>query len=148
MMPTSLGDTPEAPEQKIAFDLVRRALPVAPVWLLVCAAVAGGDGAASAGFGLVLVLCNFLLAGVILGWAARISVGLLMGASLFGYLIRLGLIFVAVLLVKDESWVSLPVLGVTIIVAHLGLLAWELRFVSASLAFPSLKPNHAPGSNA
>jgi hypothetical protein len=28
----------------------------------------------------------------------------------------------------------------TIIVTHLGLLVWEMRFVAASLAFPGLKP--------
>jgi hypothetical protein len=31
-------------------------------------------------------------------------------------------------------------LGITIIVTHLGLLFWEMKFVSASLAFPGLKP--------
>jgi hypothetical protein len=28
----------------------------------------------------------------------------------------------------------------TIVVAHVGLLFWELRYVSMSLAFPGLKP--------
>ena len=41
---------------------------------------------------------------------------------LFGYLIRLGLIFLAVYLVRDAAWISLPALGATIIVTHLGLL--------------------------
>ncbi|MEY4224878.1 MAG: hypothetical protein RIS33_1812, partial [Actinomycetota bacterium] len=31
-------------------------------------------------------------------------------------------------------------LGFTIIVTHLGLLVWEMRYVAASLAFPALKP--------
>ena len=31
-------------------------------------------------------------------------------------------------------------LGITVLVTHLGLLFWELRYVSASLAFPGLKP--------
>jgi hypothetical protein len=31
---------------------------------------------------------------------------------------------------------------VTLLVTHLGLLFWELRYVSASLAFPALKPGH------
>lgn len=30
--------------------------------------------------------------------------------------------------------------GVTIVVAHLGLLFWETKYISASLAFPALKP--------
>jgi len=42
--------------------------------------------------------------------------------------------------VKDMGWVHLPVLGITLIVTHLGLLFWETRYVSASLAFPTLKP--------
>ena len=72
--------------------------------------------------------------------AARISLGLMMGATLFGYLIRLGLIFLAVYLVKDASWISLPALGATIIVTHLGLLFWEMKYVAISLAAPGLKP--------
>ena len=59
---------------------------------------------------------------------------------LFGYLIRLGLIFLAVWLVKDASWISLPALGSTIIVTHLGLLFWEMKYVALSLAHPGLKP--------
>ena len=59
----------------------------------------------------------------IIAVTARISLGLMMGAVLFGYLIRLGLILVAVLLVKDASWISRPALGTAIIVTHLGLLA-------------------------
>ena len=61
-------------------------------------------------------------------------------AVLFGYLLRLGVIFLAVILVKDAGWVSLPALGFTIIITHLGLLFWELRHVSATLAYPGLKP--------
>ena len=64
-----------------------------------------------------------------------------MGVSLFGFVLRLALIAVAVLLVKDRSWVEPVPLGVTLVVAHLGLLFWETKFVSASLAFPGLKPS-------
>jgi hypothetical protein len=64
----------------------------------------------------------------------------MMGAVLFGYLARLGLIFLAVLLVRDASWISLAALGTTIIVTHLGLLLWELKYVALSLAHPGLKP--------
>jgi len=43
-------------------------------------------------------------------------------------------------LVKDAGWISLPALGATIIVTHLGLLVWELRYVALSLAYPGRKP--------
>ena len=88
-----------------------------------------------------LILINFVVAAALLGWAARISLGLLMGVCLFGFLIRMALITVAVLLVLDQPWVAPVPLGVTLIVTHLGLLFWETKFVSASLAFPGLKPS-------
>ena len=78
---------------------------------------------------------------LILGWAAPISLPLLMGAVLGGYVLRLGLIFLAVFLVRDASWFEKLPLGLTIIVTHLVLLIWELRYVSASLAYPGLKPS-------
>ena len=91
-----------------------------------------------------MVCLNFALAAALLSWTARISLGLMMGAALFGYLLRLGLVFLAVWLVVDQPWVDVVPLGLTLIITHLGLLAWELRYVSASLAFPGLKPGEPP----
>ena len=56
------------------------------------------------------------------------------------YLARLALITAGVLAVHNQSWVSIVPLGLTIIVSQLGRLIWETRYVSASLAFPGLKP--------
>jgi len=42
--------------------------------------------------------------------------------------------------VKDASWISFPALGSTIIVTHLGLLFWEMKYVALSLSHPGLKP--------
>ena len=141
-MPETLTTRLEGPavEQELARDMVKRALPMAPVALLLCGLLWGFDGALSSAYALLLVLVNFVLAAALLSWSARISLTLMMGAALGGYLIRLGLILLAVLAVKDASWVELWPLGLTIIVSHLGLLFWETRYVSASLAFPGLKP--------
>jgi hypothetical protein len=127
-------------EVHISTDMIKRGLIVAPVMIAVCGVIWGGDGAWSSAYGIALVLANFAIAAAIITSAARISLGLLMGATLFGYLIRLGLIFLAVYLVKDASWISLPALGATIIVTHLGLLFWEMKYVAISLAHPGLKP--------
>ena len=132
-----------APERQVARDIVRRGLLVAPLLILACGAIWGLVGAASSAYAIVLVLANFLLAAFLITWSARISLGVLMGAVLFGYLLRLGLIFLAVYVVKDASWVERLPLGFTIIVTHLGLLVWELRYVSATLAYPGLKPARA-----
>ena len=90
-----------------------------------------------------LVLVNFALSAGIVAVTARISMGLMMGGVLFGYLLRLALILVAVLAVRHAGWISLPALGATIIVTHLGLLVWELKYVALSLAHPGLKPTRS-----
>lgn len=129
-----------AVEREVALDMVKRGLPFIPAVLLVAALFRGVDGAASAGYGIALVMVNFLGAAALLSVAARHSLALLAAAALGGYVIRLALITAAVLLVKDAAWVDMVSLGFTIIVTHLGLLFWEMRFVSASLAFPGVKP--------
>ncbi|MFV0259205.1 MAG: ATP synthase subunit I [Acidimicrobiales bacterium] len=126
----------------VAVDMVRRALWVLPIGLILGAVAAGGAGVASVLYGVVIVLVNFLLSAFLLAWASRISFSLVAAAALGGYTIRLGLVFLAVWLVRDASWVRFVPLGITIIATHLGLLLWELRYVSASFAHPGLKPQN------
>jgi ATP synthase I chain len=129
-----------APEVSISRDMIKRGLIAAPIIIAICGVIWGGDGAWSSAYGIAIVLANFAIAAAIIAMVAKISIALLMGATLFGYLIRLGLIFLAVWVVTDASWISLPALGATIIVTHLGLLFWELKYVALSLAHPGLKP--------
>ncbi len=129
-----------APEAQVARDMFRRAIPAAPALVLLCAAMWSVEGAISSAYGIAIVLGNLVLSAAMLAWAARVSLALLMAAAMFGFLLRLGLIFAAVLVVREAWWMSLPALGLTLIVAHLGLLFWELRYVSMSLAHPGLKP--------
>lgn len=129
-----------APETQVAKDMVRRSLPFVPVLLLLGVLIGGVDGAASALYAVAIVLANFALSAALLAWAARISLGLLMGVALFGFLVRLGLIFLAVLAFANASWMDFWALGVVLIVTHLGLLFWEMRYVSLSLAHPGLRP--------
>ena len=129
-----------APEVDIAHDLARRALPVAPAAVLACGLLWGIDGALSAAYALVLVVANFLAAAALMARAARISVAMLMAAVLGGYLLRLGLLTAAVFAVRDAGWVEMVPLGLTLVATHLGLLVWEARRVSVTLAFPGLKP--------
>lgn len=129
-----------APEVAVSRDIIKRGLIVAPVLVGICWLIWGSRGAWSSSYAIAIVLVNFALAAGLVAATARISLGLMMGAVLFGYLVRLGLILLAVLLVKDAGWISLPALGATIIVTHLGLLLWEMKYVAMSLAHPGLKP--------
>jgi len=129
-----------SPEVDIATDMVRRALPVAPILVLICGLIWGIDGALSSAFGIGIVLVNFMVTAAVLSWSARISPTMLMAATLGGFIVRMALIVGAVMLVKGTSWASLVPLLLTVLVTHLGLLIWETRYVSMSLAFPGLKP--------
>lgn len=132
-----------SPAASVAIDMVKRGLPLLPVGMVLGAVFAELAGALSVAFAMVLVLVNFVLSAALLGWASRISFAMVATVALGGYVARLGLIFLAVWLVKDMSWVAMVPLGVTIIVTHLGLLFWEMRHVSASMANPGLKPKIA-----
>ena len=135
------------PESDIARDMAKRLAMVSPIVLIVCGLIWGANGVSSSAFALVLVALNFLAAAGLMTWGARISPEALMGAVLFGYILRLAVITVAVLLVKDFSWVEIVPLGITLAVAHLGILIWETRYVSGSLAYPGLKPKPQKNSS-
>jgi hypothetical protein len=135
-----MGEELVVPERAIAQDLFRRGLVLAPVLVAACAVFAGRAGALTAAYALVIVLANFLASAALLAWAAPQSPTVLMGAALGGFLGRMVVVGTAVWAVSDVSWINIKLLAVTVLLTHLGLLAWETRYVSASLAFPGLKP--------
>ena len=139
MMTESIPEVPPV-ERIIAFDMVRRSVPFVVAAALTSWVFLGPHPALSVVYGMALVLVNLVLSACALAWAAKRSLGLLMGVSLFGYILRLGLITVAVLAVRQQSWVEIVPLGITIIITHLGLLIWELRFASISFTFPGVMP--------
>ena len=129
-----------SPALEIARDLVKRGLYLVPVGIAVGAAIGGASGVASVLYGLALALGNFVLAAALIGWGARISAAAMGAAAMFGFLIRLSLVFAAFFVFRNAGWMNPVAFGITVIVTHLGLLFWEMRHVSASLAYPGLKP--------
>ena len=84
----------------------------------------------------VRALPIFLAVGFV-GWGVD---GILSVAFAAGLILANFWVSAALMAVRHMDWVAAWPLGATLIVAHLGLLFWEARFVSASLAFPGLKP--------
>ncbi len=132
-----------SPEREIARDMIKRALWVAPGAIVLFGIIWGVGGALSTAYAIGIVVVNFALAAALLAWTARISLSMMMAAALFGFLIRLALIFAAFWIVRDASWLQVVPFAVTLVVTHLGLLFWETRYVSANLAFPGLQPGPA-----
>ena len=136
------GDTTTPPvERQLALDMAKRALPLAPVLVAISALIWGADGAWSSLVAVAIVLVNLLGAALAMTWAARRSLGTLMAVALGGFVVRMAVVVAIVAVIRDESWVDLVALAVNILVTQLGLLVLELRYVSASLAFPGLKPS-------
>lgn len=127
-------------ERDVVIDMVRRSLPALPVPVVVAGAFWGWAGALSAAFAIGIVLLNFALSAALLTWGARVSLRVLMIAALGGFILRLGLVTALVLAVRDQAWVDLVPLCVTLLLTHIGLLVWETRHVSTSLAFPGILP--------
>jgi hypothetical protein len=133
-------DAQPAVERDIALDLVKHGLLLAPVVVLIAGLISGWDGTYSAAIAFGIVCLNFTLAAVSVGWAAKISPVMVGGVALGGYVVRLGLILVALVLLRHVSWIVLPWLGFTLVGAHLVLLFWETRYISLQLAAPGLRP--------
>jgi hypothetical protein len=131
--------TPQV-ERQLALDIVRRGLPIAPLIILVAGLVRGWEGAASAAVAIGIVFVNFLAAAAIMSWASTMSPGAVGGAAAGGFALRLVVILGALLLLQNVSWIDMPTLGIVLVGTHLGLLAWEAKYVSMTLAAPGLRP--------
>jgi hypothetical protein len=124
----------------VALDLIRRGLLATPLVLLAAGIAGGAAGVASAAIALAIVFVNFTIAAASIGWAARFGGNVVAAVVMGGYLVRLALLGLALYLLRRVAWIDDIVLGVTLVVTYLGLLVWETRYVSMSLAFPGLKP--------
>lgn len=109
--------------------LIRNAALAAPLIVLVAGLWRGSDGAASAVLGIALAAANLFVSARSLEWAAHHSVGAVGAVALGGYVVRLATITVIVLLMKDLTWVDLPAVGISLVVAHLVLAVWEARII-------------------
>lgn len=142
-----MAEEPVAPlvEREVAIDIVKRGLMVAPVIVLVAGLIQGWTGVTSAAIALGIVLVNFLAAAAIMTRAAKSGPTAIGAAALGGYVVRLAVILVALVLLRHQPWIDLPTLGIVIVGTHLGLLVWEMKYVSLTLAAPGLKPARPSG---
>lgn len=126
--PGLAADTrPDDVEVEIARGMARHAVVLGPLLVLAGGLWRGVDGAASAGLGLVLVMVNVTAAAFLARRAAAISPSALYVAALGGYVLRLGVLTVIVLLLRDV--VDAPAFGASIVTSQLALLTWEVRSV-------------------
>lgn len=117
-------------EATLARHLVRRAVVVGPLVVAGAWALRGVDGAVAAAVGVAVVVANFLVSGLVLSAAARISLTLYHAAALVGFLLRLVLITVVMLVVARLFDIDRIAFGVAAVVSYLVLLTLEAAAVA------------------
>lgn len=112
-------------------EMIRRALPFGPpavvLALLAGAALGGWDVGLSAAIGVVIVLANFVVHGLSLSRAARISPTVLYAVGLGGFMVRLAAIAGIMFALDRQAFFSPLAFGLAVVPATVSLLIIEMR---------------------
>ena len=117
--------------------MIRRSLPLGPpsflVALLAGAVFGGWDAAWSAAIGVAIVFANFVVHGLSLARAARISLTALTATALIGFVLRLAAI-VAIMFALDRlAFFSPLAFGMAVVPGTLLLLGFELKLMAGGV---------------
>ncbi len=127
------------PQDGIELRLARSALRVVAILAVpavaIATAVAGPGGALGAGIAAGVVGGMFIMAGALMSWAARIGPTALMAAVLGGYLLRLLIYALLIVLLRPVETIHGPSLAITAATLLLAALAWDVRLVSRVPSF-------------
>ena len=114
--------------------LIRRvspfAVPAAFVAYAVGALVAGADAGWSAAIAIVIVYLNFVANALSIAWAASTSPTLVSIVALGGYVVRLIVYTVALVLLNQLSWFSPVAFALALVPAIVALLVFEAKALS------------------
>ena len=118
-------------------ELIRRVSPFALPALLLAFAVGwlfGGSGAAwSAAIAIAIVYVNFLANALSMAWAADISPTLVSIVGIGGYVIRLLIYTIALVLLNQLSWFSPIAFALALVPAIVALLVFEAKLLSGRM---------------
>lgn len=118
-------------EATLARHIVRRVVVVGPLIVAAAGLLRGIDGAIAAAIGVTVVVVNFLVSGILLSAAASISLALYHAAALIGFILRLVLITVVMLVIANMFEIDRIAFGVAAVVSYLVLLTLEAAAVAA-----------------
>jgi len=117
--------------------MVRRALPFGPaavVLALLAGAAAGGWSVGwSAAIGVAIVYANFIVNGLSLARAARISLTALSAVAMGGFVVRLGVIVAFMFVLNRLGWFSPLAFGLAVVPATVLLLGYEMKLMAGGL---------------
>lgn len=118
-------------------EMIRRALPwTAPalaVAVTLGAALGGWGSGWSAAIGVAVVAVNLVVHGFSMAWAARISPSMVFTVGLGGFALRLGTIFLILVLLNRLPWFSALAFVAAVVPATILLLLYEARILSGRM---------------
>ena len=118
-------------------ELVRRVSPFAvPALVLafaVGALIGGADAGWSAAIAIAIVYVNFVANAWSLAWAASVSTTLVAIVALGGYVVRLIVYTIALVLLNQLSWFSPVAFVLALVPAVIALLVYEAKLLSGRM---------------
>jgi hypothetical protein len=118
-------------------ELVRRVLPFSvpaiAVVALVAGLIGGADAAYSAGLAIAVVFVNFVFFAVSVAYAARISLTLLYGVALGGFMVRMAILVVLLLLLQQLAWFSVVAFVAAFVAGTVVLLSVEIKMIAGRM---------------
>ncbi len=118
-------------------ELIRRvspfAVPAAVVAYVVGALLGGASVGWSAAIAIAIVYLNFVANALSIAWAASISTTLVSIVALGGYVVRLIIYTVALVLLNQLSWFSPVAFALALVPAIVALLIYETKALSGRM---------------
>ena len=118
-------------------ELIRRITPFEPpaavAAFAIGALVGGRDVGWSAAIAILIVYLNFLANASSLAWAARVSTTLVSIVALGGYVVRLIVYTIALVLLNQLAWFSPRAFILALVPATMGLLIFEAKALSGRM---------------
>jgi ATP synthase protein I len=90
-------------------------------------AIGGLDAGSSAAIGVAVVAANLAASALATSWAARISPTMLYGVAVGGFLVRMLVLVLVLVLLDPTSWFSPLAFALTVVPTTIALLAFEAR---------------------
>ena len=108
-------------------------IPAIFLALLVGGLAAGWNVGWSAAVGVAIVVVNFVVNGLSLARAARVSLTALSAVAMGGFVVRLGIIVALMFLLNQFSWFSPLAFGLAVVPATILLLGFEMKLMAGGL---------------
>lgn len=121
------------PEREMVRRIVPFAVPATGAALLIGGLAAGWPVGWSAALGVAVVFANVVAHGLSLAWAARISLQMLYGVAMVGFVVRMALITGLLFGLDRLAWFSPLAFGLAVVPGTLLLLVFEMKLLAGGV---------------